>query len=441
MTAYVWRRLEDGDEWSDEAYEEAIANILGPDAHRIYDGTDGAPAGGTEAVLPVEMFPPGWPESVVELSLFLELPFDLGVPSDKCFAFIDERHDRFGSWSAEAQEAVAGIGSADTNTGPTDRLVVRRARIRDRLPLVAVDRAFGAWLAPYLSAETLDERHSMVSDFEDAGISVVKTVLAYTQWFDTELWPPAAGSLTPFLNDYLEAAIEAANRLIVAVAIASQNDTLYPVTTGDLPAAAPYIARVISPNGDCVATTDLIPVNAIFPCGTELLEPDEFLFAHFLNTQMTRGDTAFSTFYSAFIRAMNNHRRHQWSDTVISMATAVEVFIYTVLREVLRARGETEDEIEQRMSCGFTNLREHHLVPAFTSNRADVERALQRWQRGGYQTRNKCVHKGHQATAIEADASIHDTAYLFAAITTALRANGLDSIAADFGINFEIGLT
>ena len=437
MTSFTWRHPQAGQELDGAAYESALATILGPEPDKVYDGEEVLRSDNADSLVELEDLPLEDVESVIEFTAFFELPFDLGIPSDKCFSFIEERQDRFGRWAEDIQRRVAGVGCSQPKAGPIDRLVIRRGRIRERLPIVAVDRTFGDWLAPYLSAQTLQHRHQAIQEYEDRGLPVVRTVVAYTQWFDAEVWPTAEREWSAFCAEHVDFGIVTINRLIVATALMAQNPELRPLNTGDFPAALPFIAAAIKPTGEKALATGLLPVNDLVQWNAGVMSAEEFIGVHRVISELSRNETAFAAYFEAFVRSMNALKRHQWTETVVNVATAVEVFAYTVVRETSIAQKMSTETVDRLLQCGFTNISRDHLPNAFATKQAPVKAAVERWLAGGYETRNRCIHEGQRATAEMANSAYADAANLFGSTYEALRKDGFNEIADDFGLRFE----
>ena len=356
-------------------------------------------------------------ETIVALTVVAELPHDLKISGRAVFAF--ERSKPWAGWDERSMATLAGYPpSLAEGRTPTFRLAFERTRIRSRLPLQAADKAFGRWIRPLLSKRQRMRRRIGLALASITGLRETVSVCGLTAFIPARLVPddPTDG----WIEERIAIAIEMLNGFLVALGVESGDARIGPITRGDLPAMVPVIAeeQPVDPS-ERRGLSWLVPIHPWRPNSRGGLRDEQSLMnAATLFRGALEGTTVWFPVLELGHLARRDGLAGRYSASIISAASAIEVLLSTIVREVGQIRGWSPSPIEGAIGSGLKNLLVNHVPPLLKIS-VDLEDHTSPWGlwwNHGYQLRNSVVHGGHSPSEEESDQAVVAAMHLVAAV-------------------------
>jgi hypothetical protein len=360
---------------------------------------------------------------VLVVTQLLELPRDLGLPRASNFVVVEPRVDGlFDSWSEGDRARFIGLDALPRpETSPVLRLRFERVFVPERAPLIAALSAFEDWVTPLATDQELAEFRAIREKYLSEGSLGWVTVVAATRFMSPSDFADDLEGRTAILGEQLDVSLAVLNDFIVSLSLARHDPSVVPVARGDLPFLCPVLiesAPMPAGEREGTYTAHLIHNNTRIHYGEPHDELDE---ADRRAAELARsdyhGNQPFFLFYELMQQAIGQSNEARYRATVLSVGTAVEVFLASVIRQAGVALGMPVAEIDRVLELPLRNIVVAHL-PRFIGRPVDVTNVadpLGRWWAGGYRTRNAVAHQGHTPSKEEinealagASAVVHD---------------------------------
>lgn len=320
------------------------------------------------------LLPPHLPEIGV-MSFVLELPADLRLPPGSGVMAIEASDGRFDGWPTGALVAVTGAADFSMPDGfqPATRLMFRRAVVRTQLPLQAADLAFGPWVSPLLSPGTRWRRRLSYRVHSVRGFRRVATVVALTRYVPAIAMPQSTGdevdwliAREAWLDAEFNAALQDLNDFLVSLGLSAGSLKIGPIAPADIPAQVPVILESTQrDHGKPVGATWLHDVHLQYPdISLQEMDEAELQVASRLFLAHQLGDEPFFDAYELWCRAHVDNVAGRYQQAVLALATAIEILVSSVIREVMRRRGSSETRIAGILSTSLKNVVRDHLGSA-----------------------------------------------------------------------------
>jgi hypothetical protein len=350
---------------------------------------------------------------VLSLGFVLELPWDVGVPSDFVAPY----------WSTEGDAEPPSRQMCDAmgvGTPPSEDHALlgwvqfNTVTVPVQLPLAASDLAFGHLRPDVPDQEAVTELAAGVRrEVERAvGRRTVAFVSVIVESIGDELADAQA-----FIR-----ALELLNAWMVSLGV-SLDMRLRPLNLGDLPPNVPYMPTLWHEDG----TFDR-GLAAPMSLRTELSEvrvytPEELRHAAEMFAIIAAG-TGLATFYELVQRAGSSMSGHRYREAVIDYTTAGELFITEMYREVAVRRGEPDEKISNIVAKAFAD-RPRHLSRLLgrATEPTDPDSVVFFWWLHCYRQRNPIVHSGHDSMPPLAEMARIGLVTMVAEIRDCLRAD------------------
>jgi hypothetical protein len=362
----------------------------------------------------------------------LELRRDLGLPNEFSHVIIYPRDDLFLNWSPEAKgEFVGGLTNLfedKPDSSPQTLLQFRRVYMHERPDTFAALAAFDDLLEPFAPSEMLDPVKRLRDSDAPLGMFDWITVVAGTRYLSPSIWPRERPSeQSALLGEELDACIDILNDFLISLSLARNDTTIGPIARGDLPSVCPVILETLTPGEtrSGVAYFYEIHQNHNFPrrppSDFDEIDDQEVL-ATLIARSLFHGQEPYFLFYELMQEAIRQFNEIRYTTSALHTGTAVEVLLSTTLREVGRARGIPEAEVDRLLELPLRNQVEQHFgrIVGCAVDLADRANPFGRWWRGGYQLRNDAVHQAVRATRDQAHDALDDANALVAAIRVSL---------------------
>jgi hypothetical protein len=373
--------------------------------------------------------PPSYAQLLV-ITHVLELPRDLRVPDGSTLLAGRPGEGVLAQLEHDVVEELLQTTLDPAEPAPSLRLAFRRPRVRVQVPLLAADEAFAKWDEKLIPRKGRRQRRRLVRRFRRKGITAPVTVVGATSIIDAQEWPSNQEAQEALLDSLLDKAVELLNDQIVALGLVSDEPYLAPISVGDLPPLCPVIMEVAPMlEGRRVGRSFLRELHRDLPSFAQDAPREEhvMLVANELARRQYAGLEPFFLFYVLWLRTRSALNSYRLAESVTLIGTAVEVLVSTAIREASIALGESDERREDVLGAPFRAKLEHHLgrYANLGVDLDDEANPVGAWRNGGYKTRNRVVHSGHQPTLEEAEQAFDQASMLAVAIRDGLLGNPL----------------
>ncbi len=287
---------------------------------------------------------------IVTPTFFLELPHDLRLPPRASLVLLEERGPGWDEWDDAAVARLTGAPPELFRGGavPGTRLVFRRSKRRATLPLQAADEAFSDWVEPLLSPVEVVQRRERVGQAIERGFEAMTTVVALSRFIPDEdgHWLTDEARLAAVFR----AALADLNEYIVAQGTILADWRYSPVSPGDLPAILPCAAvRVAELGGGAESNVVGLPIHDRFPSvnAGRLVDERWAIAAGDLVSAGRRGDQPFWPLLQLLHEVTGYRATGEYVSAVVTLGTAAEVLVATVVREAGLLRGELATDLRR----------------------------------------------------------------------------------------------
>lgn len=343
------------------------------------------------------------PQPVTLFTFFLELPHALPISAERATVTVDKRSEHWESWS---DDQVATILTREPESPfppefvPGTRIVVRHVRTTDRPPLLVAEEAFSDWVDALFTAGDAAERKARREAWGEAGVGVVKSVVALSRFFPRSAHPRGDEMTAGWLLSQFRLALADFNGLLEALGFVLGRWDVGAIALRDLPAEIPVLIGATQklPDGRPAGITFTARIHDAYPVFAENfappLQPTEE--AAELSNGARHGEQPYFEVFR-FIHAAESERlAGDATRAVVDLNTAVEILVSVTLREGGPISGFTAQELEGADSSGLKNKVKKYLAQMFGEeiDIADPSAPWGRWFTDGYQLRNQAVHEG-----------------------------------------------
>jgi hypothetical protein len=373
-------------------------------------------------------------EEALAVTFILEMPHDLGLPESFSIGTIDSRPSGLESWSTQDLARFATVqGDLPPDTGPGTRMVFRRRSVRTAVPLEAADQAFRDWLAPILSETELERREADLAHYLEEGLTHPLTVVGLSRFVAASSVPDEG--LESWLHEQLEVALNDLNTLLATLGLVTGDWRIGPIAADQLPGLVPVILESSHGTEDqrSGTTITLELHNQVPNLADQQLDPERIEAALGLWTAANHGEQPFFPAFQLFFEAGRFGAGGRRRESILILATAIELLVSTTLGEVGTRRGSSDEEIERaRNDPPRTRVRKHlaRALGIAIDLEADGD-PFGRWWQTGYALRNRVVHEGARPSRAELEAAWAGAEEMLAGLKSALAGDQVTADLAD----------
>lgn len=341
---------------------------------------------------------------VTLFTFFLELPHALPISPEPAMVTFDERNDHWQGWS---DDEVASILTREPENPfppgfvPGTRIVVRHIEASDRPPLLVAEEAFDDWVDALFTEADAMERKANREKWQEAGLPVIKTVVALSRFFPRSAHPRGSEITAGWLLSQFRLALNDFNEVLEALGFVLGRWNIGAVALRDLPAQIPVLVGATQqlPDGRPAGITFTAQIHDGYPSLPTYFKPEERPAeeAIYLSNLARHGDQPYMLVFRLLHSAESERMAGDATRAVIDLNTAVEVLISVTINEGGATVGLTKDEIESANQAGLKNKVRRHLPRLFRTEEFDTddsESPWGAWFSDGYMLRNEAVHEG-----------------------------------------------
>jgi hypothetical protein len=258
------------------------------------------------------------------------------------------------------------------------------------------------------------------------GVKEWKTVCEMTKWYVGEDIPdPPTGDRRKFESDLRAGFDELLGDLdlwLRSYGLTSGEFEIGSIALHDLPAAIPWVLEIKTPTKDLALVSGLLPLHERVP---DLVGVDGNQDAAREAGIIMGSEEKFPAFpaLSLLFQAQSEARAGRGRQAVIDAGTAVEILVIYVIGEVMRRRGESEQDIDTLNERRWKTVFNQDLLEVLDVPVGQSGAEHSRWWRNTYGLRVRAVHKGHRPSQGEALQVVSDSWDLFEWIGDRLRTN------------------
>jgi hypothetical protein len=349
---------------------------------------------------------------IAAVSWVLELPRDLGLPDD-IFSSTGVAGDVPPGWAGQLDQ-LPEWPDCEFQGIPRRRLRFRRACVGIGMPTEATDRTFSD-LKRMKGLTKL--RHAVgLRRLSRRGVKEWKTVCQMTKWYAGEEFDAVndpSNSKTPLERGFAEMLADL-DLWLQAYGLVSGELEIGSIALHDLPPAVPWTIHFKqSPEAPEFSFTGLLPIhdrvpNMIPGQGDQEAAKEAGIIVA-TNAKTVPAFTAFSLLFQAQASAVAGKGRQ----ATIDAGTAVEALVALVIREALRAEGESDTKIASTLSQRWPTVFNRELLKALGISPGEGGAEHSKWWRVHYKRRNEAVHNGATPSKDAALEMVSDTWDLF----------------------------
>lgn len=323
---------------------------------------------------------------MLSLGFVLELPWDIGVPSEFVLPSWSEEDAPVGRPTA-AMMAAIGVGappsSRHTLTGWAEFNTVT---VPVQLPLAASDLAFGHARADIRDRKARRRLKKMVHE-QIAGRAKQRRTVALVNVVVKTIGNELEDGQAFFQ------ALEMLNAWLISLGV-SHDARLRPLTVGDLPEFVPYMPTDWHDDGTYERGRSA-PMGLRAELATVRTYTDVELARALNMFAAVTSRTGLATFYELVQRAGSAMSSHRYREAVIDYTTAGEIFITEMYREIASRRAVPDAKLANILQGPFAD-RARHLsrLLGHAVEPVDPNSIVFLWWLHCYQQRNPIVHDG-----------------------------------------------
>jgi len=360
---------------------------------------------------------------VAALSWIVELPRDLGLEEDLGPLLINNQLELDG-WSGRYEE-LPEWSEGQPDGVPVKRLRFRRAYVDIGMPTAATDIAFGD-LRRLEGTEKRAYEKGLRKRIK-AGAKEWKTVCQLTRWYAGDLIPdPPEDALnpeesSPIRTDFV-GMLNDLDLWLQAYGVSSGQVDIGSLALHDLPALVPWVVNVAaSPDSRPTVRSGMLPIHARMP---DLLPAEGNIAAsRAASLLMVQGPEAFPFFLplSLLYQAQGHSLAGRGRQAVIDMGTAVESLVSTTIKEAMRVRDHSPEQIEAVFEKQWKTIFNRVLLETLGIEIGAGSAAHSKWWAEAYKMRTAVVHAGAPVTSEKSERAVARTWSLFEWIGERLR--------------------
>ncbi len=335
---------------------------------------------------------------VAAISLLIELPRDLGLEENTPAAVVQTASAAPG-WEHD-RDKIPAWAPMGYDEWPDRRLRFRRAYVGIGMPTEAVDRTFGD-LRRLKGLGRARYRFNLWRTVR-SGAKEWKTVCQLTKWYVGDQIPdpppdfrdPPADSA--YRRDFFRL-LDDLDLFLQAYGLISGELNVGALTLHDLPASIPWFID-LKRDPDDPGTQHrgnlrvhdhypaLLPATGDMPAGREAA-----------TIMATRAEgVPFFTAYTLLFQAQASARAGRRRQAVTDMGTAVESFVYELIRSAMQVRGSTRADLEALSRDRWTDVYNKTLLDVLGVPRGQGDRPI---RRGGARTMTSASGRSTRATS------------------------------------------
>jgi hypothetical protein len=360
---------------------------------------------------------------VLALGFVLELPWDTGVPSG--FVLPAWSEEAVGERPNQAVCDAIGVGAPHTSRRTLAGWAeFKTVTVPVQLPLAASDLAFGHARADIASKRARRQLKRNVQK-QIAERAQQRRTVAFVNVVVETIGNDLEDGQAFFR------ALELLNAWLVSVGVASDM-RLGPLTVGDLPESIPYMPTVWHDDGTYERGRSAPMRLRADPATVRTYNEAELARALDMFAVVT-ARTGLAAFYELVQRAGSSMSSHRYREAVIDYATAGEIFITEMYREIAPRRAVSEDKLANILDGPFAD-RARHLsrLLGHAIEPTDPHSIVFLWWLHCYQQRNPIVHGGRESIPPLAETARIGLVKMVVDVRESLRATtDLEDLAAN----------
>ena len=361
-------------------------------------------------------------ETVWRIHFFVELPFDVGVPTGSTMTLLHATEPTFRGWE-HVRWHPGGHTQHVVGLGPLTGVLVRRVKTHRPDPVLAIDDAFGHDHSIAGDSRLRRKWNRLMSPrlyrrFSPPLCTTVARLMRLVSVPDElpENW----------LSDQFDAGLNALNTFLLSLAASSGDPTIGPVGLRDLPFGVLYELGEAHPDREFAPTSrGLMLLHTRVEIDALPIPSHALGRAQAMAIALHNDLHPFRVFVELWVAAPRALFRGRFAEAVLTAQTAFDVLLSRVIAEGYEAIG-TPEKVEGALRSGFKNRLVDHLPKIIGPAAGDLDdptTPLGEFWASSYSLRNRISKEGHTPTEPESLRALEAIDPVVEAIALGLRAD------------------